>query len=57
MKKRIFCILMVALMLSNLCFFAVAEEKNVKVLYDCDKSFGSFFVQNDAERGSKWGKE
>ena len=51
MKKRIFCILTVILMIANLGFYAVAEEKNVTTIYPCDASFGSFVVQNDPQRG------
>ncbi|MBE6620994.1 MAG: hypothetical protein E7625_06510 [Ruminococcaceae bacterium] len=51
MKKRIFCILMVMLMIGNLAFYAVAEEKNVTMLHNCDTAFGGFVVENDAQRG------
>ena len=51
MKKRIFCILTVILMIANLVFYAVAEEKNVTVLYNCDTAFGRFTLDNDAQRG------
>ncbi len=51
MKKRIFCILVVMLMIGNLSFYAVAEEKNMTVLHRCDTAFGSFVVQSDAEQG------
>ena len=51
MKKHIFCILLVMLMIGNLAFYAVAEEKNVTMLHNGDTAFGSFTVKGDEERG------
>lgn len=51
MIKKVFCILIALLLISNLTFFAIAEEEDVTLLHDCNTAFGTFKLDNDDEKG------